>query len=46
MSAEDIHLRAIVQTHAAIDAGIINREECGRFVDQLLSAFDKTSNRV
>jgi exonuclease SbcC len=44
VNAGEIRLRVIGQTQTAIDAGIITREECGRFVDDLLSAFDKTSN--
>ena len=44
MRAEDIRLRAIVQAHTSIDAGIITREECGRFGDKLLSALDMTTN--
>ncbi|HED13049.1 MAG TPA: hypothetical protein ENI62_05235 [Gammaproteobacteria bacterium] len=43
MNADEIRLHVMGQTHAVIDAGIITREECGRFVDQLLSALDKTS---
>jgi len=42
VSADEIRLHVIGQTHAAIDAGIITREECGRFVDQLLSVLDKS----
>lgn len=44
VSANEIRLQVTGQTHSAIDAGIITREECGRFVDRLLSALDQTSN--
>ena len=44
LTADEIRFRVIGQTHTAIDAGTITREECGRFVDQLLSAFDKASS--
>ena len=44
VSADEIRLHVIGQTHIAIDAGIVTREESGRFVDQLLSALEKTSN--
>jgi exonuclease SbcC len=44
VDADEIRLRVIGQTQTAIDAGIITHEECGLFVDDLLSAFDKTSN--
>lgn len=44
VSADEIRLHVIGQTHAAIDTDIITRKECGRFVDQLLSVLDKTSN--
>lgn len=43
-SDNEIRLHVIEQTHTAIDAGVITREDCGRFVDQLLSVLDKTSN--
>ena len=42
VSDNEIRLRVIDQAHNTIDAGIITREECDRFVDQLLSALDKT----
>jgi len=44
MSSDEIRLHVIGQAHTRIDAGIITRDECGRFVDQLLSALNKTSN--
>ena len=40
----EIRLHVIEQTHTAIKPGVMNREDCGRFVDQLLSVLDKTSN--
>jgi DNA repair protein SbcC/Rad50 len=44
VSPNEIRLHVIGQARTTIDAGIITREECGRFVDQLLSALDKTSS--
>jgi len=40
----EIRLHVIEQTKNAINAGVMTREDCGRFVDQLLSVLDKTSN--
>ena len=39
-SSADIRLHVVAQAHSLIDSGVLTREDCGQFVDQLLAAIE------